>query len=239
MKIVAVTMMRDEADIAEESVRHMLEQVDHVIVADNRSKDGTGELCDRAGAIVINDPDPAYYQAIKMTRLAQWAATTFEADWIVPFDADELWFNLSDLRAAPGNVASVRPFDYVPQREDDWNARCPFRRITHRRSHPQPLPKVAYRFHPQAHLAMGNHAVVHPVPWRAPVDLRVAHFQYRSLEQMTRKVRQGTEAVLHTNEPLTTVAHWRELAELSDAEIAKRWKQLLDETGLVLDPVVL
>ena len=46
MITAAVTMVRDEADIIETTVRHMLTQVDVVIVADNRSVDGTREILD-------------------------------------------------------------------------------------------------------------------------------------------------------------------------------------------------
>jgi hypothetical protein len=40
---------------------------------------------------VVTDREPAYFQAAKMTRLAR-AAARAGADWVVPFDADELWF---------------------------------------------------------------------------------------------------------------------------------------------------
>lgn len=40
---------------------------------------------------VVDDPEPAYFQADKMTALANRARSNGAA-WIVPFDADKLWF---------------------------------------------------------------------------------------------------------------------------------------------------
>src|ERR671915_471580 len=40
----AVAVVRDEADIIEATVTRMLRQVDHVLVADNQSVDGTDEV---------------------------------------------------------------------------------------------------------------------------------------------------------------------------------------------------
>jgi len=95
----AVTMVRDELDIIEATLRHLeSEGVEGIIVADNLSTDGTYEwLQDNAAnfdcqLLVQQDPDPAYYQSRKMTALAHQA---FElgAAWTLPFDADEIWYN--------------------------------------------------------------------------------------------------------------------------------------------------
>src|SRR5690348_11150571 len=88
-------MVRDEEDVIEGVVRHLLaEGVDHVLVADNLSSDGTRAILDGLAAghpvTVVDDPDPAYRQAEKMTALARRAGAA-GADWVIPFDADELW----------------------------------------------------------------------------------------------------------------------------------------------------
>ena len=57
MTTAAVTMVRDEADIIETTVRHMLTQVDVVIVADNRSVDGTREIVEQLPVHLLDDPE--------------------------------------------------------------------------------------------------------------------------------------------------------------------------------------
>jgi len=93
MTTAAVTMVRDEADIVEATVRHMLTQVDVVIVADNRSVDGTREILEGLPVHLLNDPERGYYQSEKMARLAHMARVEHGADWVVPFDADEWWYS--------------------------------------------------------------------------------------------------------------------------------------------------
>jgi hypothetical protein len=81
----AVTMVRDEADIIEGTIRHMADEVDGVIVADNLSVDGTSkilaELAAELGIIVVADIEPAYHQAVKMTALATMASRYHGATW--------------------------------------------------------------------------------------------------------------------------------------------------------------
>ena len=95
--IAAVTMVRNEEDIIGEVVRHLLnEGIDLVIVADNLSEDFTRPILDELAnldprVLVVDDPDPAYDQAGKMTRLVHRAGA-MGADWILPFDADEWWY---------------------------------------------------------------------------------------------------------------------------------------------------
>src|SRR5262245_40129378 len=96
--IWAITMVRDEEDIIEESIVHLLRQgVDRVLVADNLSNDRTRPILESLGRTlpvhVTSDPIHPYWQGEKMSLLAR-AATRFGASWIVPFDADELWHGL-------------------------------------------------------------------------------------------------------------------------------------------------
>ena len=48
MTVTAVTVVRDEADIIETTLRHTATQVDHIIAADNGSADGTRWQAGRA-----------------------------------------------------------------------------------------------------------------------------------------------------------------------------------------------
>lgn len=239
MTVCAVTMVRDEADIIVSTLTHLLAQgVDHIIVADNLSTDGTRQILDNcpiARVTVVNDDDPGYYQAEKMTRLARMAYDA-GASWVLPFDADELWYwpggTLAEFFAqCRVDVVEARGWDFIctdPRGGDVWS-------INYRRAEPQPLPKVAFRAHPFAALHMGNHDVDRP--GKRGDGLAYRHYQYRSLEQMRHKLRVGAAAYAQTDLNPMYGAHWREADGLTDEDIGDRWRDLCDEDGLVYDPL--
>ena len=66
--------------------------------------------------------------------------------------------------------------------------------------------------------------------------LELRHFQFRSLAQMTRKLRDGKRAYDATDIHAMHGTHWREGGLLSDVELAAKWDALLHEDGLVFDP---
>lgn len=134
-----VSMMRDEQDVAYDVIRHLAhEGLDGVLVADNLSTDDTvAGLLDAATDTglrmeIIVDDEVGYWQSSKMTRLAQRAAD-WGADWIIPFDADEVWCSsngaplattLRNLNADIADAALVNHF----ATDRDSNDPCVFRR---------------------------------------------------------------------------------------------------------------
>jgi len=225
-QVVGVSMVRDEEDIVGVTVRHMLEHVDHVLIADNMSVDGTPcvlkEIERETGRVtVISDDEPAYMQSQKMSGLARRARKEFGADWIVPFDADEIWYSaggnslkytLLELSGGFYNVAPATLYDHVATRFDT-DEPDPTKRIGWRRRTPGALPKVACRWRPGLVIEQGNHGchvvdednlVAHPV-------IVIRHFPYRSPEQVIRKIRNGAAAYKAAGDalPETYGAHWR------------------------------
>lgn len=241
--IIGVSMVRDEADVIGYTLAHLLaEGVDRVIVADNLSTDDTPEILRGFGerVTVVDDPDPAYLQADKMTRLARLASDE-GADWVVPFDADELWCGVGGrtlaqcLTRCDADIVSVPFYDHIPQRTDDPDEPNPFLRLEWRRDHAQRMPKVAFRAHPDARLHMGNHDVHRPGR-REFGALTGRHVQWRTPVQMARKVRTGKAAYEASDLHEMHGSHWRRLGGLDDDGIADEWSALLDSTGLVRDP---
>ena len=246
--VAAVMMARDEADILRYTLDHLLsEGVDHIIVADNLSVDDTRHILatyeiDHPNRIVVlEDDEPGYYQDRKMTDLARYAHKHYGAEWILPCDADELWYcptggTLREFFAgASHDIVKASGWDHVVTDDDDPTVANPFRRVTQRRIRPQKLHKVAFRFHPEAWIDFGNHAVFNH-PGTSGGGLCYRHFQYRSFEQMLQKLRQGKEAYDATNLHPTYGAHWREAGALPDDVLWQRWRRLCEEPGLVDDP---
>ena len=237
--IWAVGMIRDDDDIIGPAVRHMVSQgVDRVLIAANLCSDGTwGLLRDLAAdypVTVVRDDLEGYYQAAKMTRLAR-AAAAAGADWIVPFDADELWFGddrrLRDaLVSARTPIVRARLWNYLPSRQDDPSEPDPTRRIQWRESMPAGKTKVAFRSHPKARLRMGNHGVTRP--GSATGGLEIAHFPYRTEDQFVTKLRRGRVVLASTDLPSDKGRHWRQLGGEDVDLLRARWQGMVDGAGL-------
>ena len=251
MITAAVSMVRDEADIVETTVRHMLTQVDIVIVADNRSVDGTREILDGLPVHVIDDPERGYYQSEKMTRLAHLARLEYRADWVVPFDADEWWFHpdgrigdvLESIEHWP--IVTAELYDHVAT-GDDPPGMSPVAAMSWRRADPAPLPKVACRTAPDLVIHQGNHGANYTDPVPQTSGLHVRHFPYRSPEQFARKAINGAEAYAATDLPEDMGKHWRDYGALAAAngeealhDVFRDWFWVATPTpDLVFDPVL-
>ncbi len=238
MTVCAVTMVRDEDDIIASTLVHLLsEGVDHIIVADNLSTDDTRTIldsCPIARVTVVDDTEPGYYQADKMSRLARMAYDA-GASWVLPFDADEVWYwphsTLAQFFAqCRDDVIEAHGWDHICTDLDGGNIRS----ISMRRPEQQPLPKVAFRAHPLARLHMGNHDVDRPGKRGGGLEYR--HFQYRSYEQMRAKLRTGAQAYAASDLHPMYGTHWREGGALSDVELERKWADLCATDGLVHDP---
>lgn len=230
--IAAVSMVKDEVDIVEPILRHLVaEGVDELIVADNLSTDGTSDLlyalADELPLTVLEDPEVAYYQGRKMTALAT-IADEMGADWIIPFDADELFYSgagrLGDvLPGATHDVYWVEARHHIPH-TDDPKTGNPVERMQHRRSDEfLPTAKVVFRSHRDARLHMGNHDVDRSGP-RCHGLIELREFQYRSFEHFCRKVRNGKRAYDATDLPADCGIHWRRNGGLDDEQLWAEWE---------------
>ena len=105
MRLVAVSIVKNEADIIEPFVRHTLAWVDHHLVFDHDSTDGTREILgalQREGLPLTLFTDDALgnLQQARSNFLTRLAAQQYSADWVLPLDADE-------ILAGPGGRAAL------------------------------------------------------------------------------------------------------------------------------------
>lgn len=252
MTVTAISIVKDEADIIAATVGHMLTQVDEVIIADNMSTDGTRDLLEVSGATVLTDNDPAHYQSRKMGWLAGIAANR-GAEWVVPFDADELVYSpfgrIADvLNDIPGRwlVASSILYDHVPTAEDPVDGDV-IDRIGWRRRNPAPLHKIVCRARPDLIIEDGNHHARYDIEVAEfPGHLITRHFPYRTPEQFIAKARKGSASLAQTDLSEDVGAHWRAYGRLLESGGEEMLTEVFREhfysanpradTGLIFDP---
>lgn len=228
-RTVGITMVKNEADVIASTIKHMSHHCDHMIVADNQSTDGTSDILawlrDEQGVklTIVEDNEPAYYQSAKMTRLAE-QASDMGAEWIIPFDADELWVPLNNPAGRVGDVlehlecdvATAYLYDYRPTALDT-NDHDPMLSMVWRSEFPAQLPKVAFRWRDGSVIHQGNHGVTLPGESTSATVLRVNHYPYRSAAQFASKGIQGGKAYEATDLPDDMGKHWRDYKRLADA----------------------
>jgi len=97
MRIVAIALAKNEADIIGESVTEALSWVDDFVIYDNGSTDGTGALAQAAGAIVLHGPGGEPFDEHLRQHTLDVAAE-LDPDWIVRIDVDEIYHHDPDPR---------------------------------------------------------------------------------------------------------------------------------------------
>jgi glycosyltransferase involved in cell wall biosynthesis len=233
MKVWAITMVRNEEDIIGFTLRHMIsEGVDGIVVADNMSSDKTRDILEEIKhqtsiqVCIVDDKETGYYQSRKMTALARLAAEK-GAHYVIPFDADELWYCMEQGRVADVlcqsniDVAKIKMWNHFSTLSDSEDEN-PFLRMQWRMKERTAFFKVAYRYQSNMVIAQGNHDILDldriPVKSdRIPIGIR--HFPYRSVAHFIQKAKIGGAAYAATDLAPHQGAHW------------KRYKRILDSDG--------
>jgi len=234
-------MVKDEADVVGGMLTHLAGEVDHIVVADNGSTDGTVEIIEGLDVplTLLHDRETAYYQSAKMTALAQLAADE-GADWIVPVDADEIWYaeqRLGDAltdQAPDRTVVRATLFNHFPTAIDPPGD--PFQSIVWRQKSPGIMGKVAFKWHPDAVIEQGNHDVqLKTKRYGLPVGVR--HFPYRNADQFVRKARNGAAAYRASSLPTTYGLHWRSYGDILDRHGEPALRQVFYDHFHFMSPI--
>lgn len=238
MTVAAVLMVKNEADVIEDTIKHLAEQVDEIVVADNLSTDETGGILanlylEGLPLVLVEDREVAYMQSRKTTELAQLAGRRGH-DWVVPCDADERW-TATDGRTVGRYLLSLPPdvyacaaslYHYVPTALDPPETDAPsvFQRIGWRIAEPAGLPKTAGRIKAGLVVEAGNHFVTYDGkrPSLTSGGLRVDHYSWRTPEQYASKIVNGSAAYAATDLPDGVGAHWRMWGDPDAPDLAER-----------------
>lgn len=249
-KVFAISMVKNEDDIIQYILDHLLTQeIDHFIIADNMSTDNTRLVLESFAErypdkfTILDDYEKAYYQSVKMNALMN-KAVDMGADIILPFDADECFLSVDSsktvgaaLRTMELPVTMATVWNMVPQPNQIIPSGNPLKDIAWREPIVKSMPSVAFRWEENCILRQGNHDVVHSGA-RSYDVLTVKHYQYRSLRQLTLKVRQGKAAYDATNFGVGEGYHWRVRGAMSDQELLNDWNNHIHQFGLIYDPVI-
>jgi hypothetical protein len=208
MRLVAVSIVKNEADIIEAFVRHTLAGVDHHLVFDHASTDGTREILGALQAeglplTLFTDDALGNLQQARSNHLTRLAAERHAADWILPLDADEILAGPG--RAAletslqsfdPRQPASLPLLDYYPTPGDDATVVNPVLRLRHchtamSRTRKLIIPR-ALAVDPTVSAGKGNHALYRgtaALPDQPlPPEFHLAHLALRSPQHQVLRV---------------------------------------------------
>ncbi len=234
MRLAAVSMVRNEADIVELFTSHLLAFFDDIVIVDHQSDDGTAAfltaLADRFPQIqVLTLCEPSYIQSIAMTHVVRVIPSLRSADWVFFLDADEfLPFQtrnafhhaLEEYRGCP--IISMRWRNVIPVKY--WSDAVDISETTEFFLPPafSPFKKIA--FQPsllnleQTEVAQGNHALTDTL---SEAELRafeakfhLLHVPIRSEAQLALKLKQGVRSydLLGEARDQEHGAHWQRMA---------------------------
>lgn len=235
LRVVATILARDESDIIAANIEHHLSQgVTRIIVTDNRSVDGTGDIAARYPEVeVIHEPGDDHRQSEWVTRMAR-IACKFDPDWVVHLDADELWCGLSCLRTISGRVAGCQSGVLHPPCGLDFDLTSMSKYLDF--GNVTGLPgecKVAHRPDPDITITHGNHGVAGCDDAVFTTSVVRHHYPVRSYRQFEGKVVNGHEALKRRNSICERWKRWYDLRSsggLFDAyqAVCRSWSSMCD-----------
>jgi len=208
MRLVAVSIVKNEADIIESFVRHTRAWTDHHLIFDHDSTDGTRQILGalRAEGVpltLFTDDALGNLQQLRSNHLTRLAVDVHHADWVLPLDADEILTGpgRESLEAAltamaPGNPASLPLINYCPTPDDDISILNPILRLRYCQASPPRTTKVfipaPLAREPGVTAGKGSHELYRgttPIPDHPlPAGFHLSHLALRSPQHQALRV---------------------------------------------------
>ena len=254
LTIVMTLLVRNEEDIIKYNIDYHLNQgIDHIIVTNNLSTDGTRDILEsykKDGVItIIDELNDDYSQSTWVTNMARMAHKKLKADWIINNDADEFWFadnvnlrsffeSLLEENIVIGNRSDMICLDNKDTSGIPFYKRMKYKKFFSTNSQGRPLPpKVAHKGDPNVQVYQGNHKVLLPSRevCRSSKKLDILHFPIRSSYQFKEKIRLGGKAYSNnTKLPNSVGDTWRAMYEelIQTGEISFIKENIVSESDL-------
>ena len=227
--LAAVCTSYNEADIITKTISHLLGNgVDRIWCAD-ASTDATRLLLAQFPQVTIIDDNIAYHSQPHWIEALTESAREENADWVIPFDADEFWY-AQDGRTIKEALADLPETTVVcvaaPFQHFDWEHRDPDHAA---------MSKMMFRPQPGITVANGNHRVGGYDGDLNFETLAIREVMFRSLEHMTEKSRDRTER-LDPALPDGDGQHQKDIHAMSSEAKAAEW-EARRVRATVVDPI--
>jgi hypothetical protein len=228
--IACVSTCYREADILDLWINHILgEGIDLILIADKLAPDGSRDILERwakTGQLEwIDDTEDCHRQSWWTDRLADMAHDR-GADFTLPADVDEFPYAVNGdtvaeaITAYDGNKLCMKVWPHK-----NWDTRF----MDH-----HGLPKVAYRWSPEARVTMGSHDVSIPGGDYGILDMR--ELKYRSFEHFVQKVTDRNATLEPSARQRHDGSHHLALENNTREELELEWQHICSAQTTV-DPI--
>ena len=200
--LLGLSVVRNEADIIETMVRHNLQYLDHMVMIDNGSIDGTTDILNALAAEterveVRIDARAGHIQRRIINDFLRTYALDYEPVQVVLLDGDELICadveTFRDTLLTCSAPVSIGWTTFVPTAKDDLSILNPALRIQHRRVRERPLyrkttvpaPSIGHSLVTSgSHALKRNGVAIKAVSFD---EIKIAHYPVRSKNQILTK----------------------------------------------------
>ncbi|HWK07197.1 MAG TPA: glycosyltransferase family 2 protein [Puia sp.] len=200
VRFLGVLLCYNDADILEESLRHLLENNHDVLVWDHGSDDGTAAVLDRYAADLVErrfiPRSFDFYQLYQ--RMSEHLISEYirRYDWISWPDQDELLEGADRTQPYDQWVEKIfeEGYDYIQFNnfnfwltdQDDPTILSPVQRIKHYGLFPDCAPRIRAWRAAKTNIRVFNH---NPIDGRKlPYHFNLRHYPMRTIEQMHRRL---------------------------------------------------
>jgi hypothetical protein len=212
MKLVSISVMKNEADVAELFVRHHLAYFDSMIIVDHGSTDSSPRIIEnlRDAGLAVElhyDHHLEFRQKALVNEYAQKCVSGQAADWLFPLDLDEFLTvdNDIDLRGFLQQQRRDKPLyvpwrTYAPTRDDLFEEKNLLKRIQHRlatetQQYYKVIVPVPLYASGRYQIDAGSHSLVDKqnktIDGVCLEKIHLAHFPVRTPEQIAGKILSG------------------------------------------------